>query len=52
MNNNEKSALMIERIKEQIAKIENKDFTFYFYVVDTKGNPSGSLGYIYDIASG
>jgi hypothetical protein len=39
-----------ERILEQIKKIDNKEFYFYFYIVDTKGNPSGSLSYIYDIA--
>ena len=46
----EKIALMKARIEEQISKIDNKDFTLYFYVIDTKGNPSGSLSYIYDIA--
>lgn len=49
---NEKRALMMERIKEQISKIDNKEFTFYFYVADTKGNASGSLAYLYDIAFG
>lgn len=49
---NEKIAIMKGRIEEQIKKIDNKDFTVYFYVVDTKGNPSGSLSYIYDIAFG
>ena len=49
---NAKIALMKERIKEQIDKINNKDFTLYFYVIDTKVNPSGSLSYIYDIALG
>lgn len=48
--NNEKIALMKARIEEQIAKIDNKDFTLYFYVADTKGVASGSLSYIYDIA--
>lgn len=48
----EKKALMIERITEQISKIDNKDFTFYFYIPDTKGNATGSLSYIYDIAFG
>lgn len=47
-----KIALLTERIQEQITKIDNKDFYLYFYVVDTKGNPSGSLSYIYDIALG
>jgi hypothetical protein len=48
----EKNALIKARIEEQIAKIDNKDFTLYFYVADTKGVASGSLAYIYDIAFG
>ena len=48
----EKIELMKSRIEEQISKIDNKDFTLYFYVVDTKGVASGSLSYIYDIALG
>jgi hypothetical protein len=48
--NNDKITLMKERINEQIKKIDNKDFAFYFYVIDTKGVASGSLSYIYDIA--
>lgn len=47
-----KIALMRERIEEQIKNIDNRDFSLYFYVVDTKGVPSGSLSYIYDIALG
>lgn len=47
---NEKIALMKARIEEHISKIDNNDFTLYFYVIDTKGTPSGSLSYIYDIA--
>lgn len=50
--NSEKIALMKARVEEQISKIDNKDFTLYFYVIDTKGVPSGSLSYIYDIAFG
>ena len=47
-----KIALMKERIQEQISNIDNKNFSLYFYVIDTKGVPSGSLSYIYDIALG
>lgn len=47
-----KIALMRERIEEQISNIDNNNFSLYFYVVDTKGVPSGSLSYIYDIALG
>jgi hypothetical protein len=46
----EKVELMKTRIREQIAKIDNKENSLFFYVVDTKGVPSGSLSYIYDIA--
>lgn len=48
----EKIELMKSRINEQISKIDNKEFSLYFYIVDTKGVPSGSLAYIYDIALG
>lgn len=49
---NEKKNQMIERVTEEIRKIDEKSFTFFFYVIDTKGNPSGSLAYIYDVAYG
>lgn len=48
----DKIELMKSRINEQISKIDNKEFSLYFYIVDTKGVPSGSLSYIYDIALG
>lgn len=48
----DKISVMKKRIEEHISKLENKDFSMYFYVIDTKGNPSGSLSYIYDIALG
>ncbi len=41
---------MIKTIEESIEKIKNKDFNVFFYVLDTKGNPSGSLEYIYQTA--
>lgn len=41
---------ILERIKAEIQKLEDKTFTTYFYVIDTKGVPSGSLLYIYKIA--
>lgn len=48
----DKISIMKSRIEEHISKLEKKDFSMYFYVIDTKGNPSGSLSYIYDIALG
>ena len=41
---------MIEIVEKNIGKINDKSFTIYFYVFDTKGNPSGSLEYIYQTA--
>jgi len=37
-------------VEDNIKKIKNKDFNVYFFVLDTKGNPSGSLEYIYQTA--
>ena len=48
MNNNDKKAL--ERIDEAIAKLQNNDFTFYFFVVDCKNVPNGNMQYIYQLA--
>lgn len=41
---------MIDVIEKNIKKIDDKSFTIYFYVFDTKGNPSGTLEYIYQTA--
>ena len=45
-----KDKISIERIEAEIAKIVNKENSIYFFVLDTKGNPSGSLEYIYKLA--
>lgn len=46
----EKDLIVIDRIQAEINKIENKESNIYFFVLDTKGNPSGSLEYIYKLA--
>lgn len=48
MNSNDKKAL--ERIDEAISKLEINDFCFYFFVVDCKNVPNGSIQYIYHLA--
>lgn len=48
MNNNDKKA--VERIDEAITKLENNDFTFYFFVVDCKNVPNGNMQYMYQLA--
>lgn len=40
----------IDIIQENIKHMEEKTFNVYFFVLDTKGNPSGSLEYIYETA--
>lgn len=45
-----KDLTAISRIENEINKIVNKESMIYFFVLDTKGNPSGSLEYIYKLA--
>ena len=46
----EKDKKAIERIKTEIDKIDKKLSKICFFVLDTKGTPSGSLEYIYKLA--
>lgn len=48
MEKKEEKAL--NRVRSEIQKIENKENNIFFFVLDTKGNPSGSLEYIYKLA--
>ena len=41
---------MLRIVEENIKKMEDKNFNVFFFVIDTKGNPSGSLEYIYRTA--
>lgn len=41
---------MIKVVEENISRLENKEFTLFFYVLDTKGNPTSALEYIYRTA--
>ena len=45
-----KKDIILANIKAEIDKIENKKNRIYFFVIDTKGAPSGSLEYIYNLA--
>ena len=36
-----------EKILEFVNKIENNDFGFYFFTLDTKGNPTAAIANIY-----
>ena len=41
---------MLKVVEENIERLEKKDFSLYFFVLDTKGNPSSALEYIYQTA--
>lgn len=41
---------MLRIVEENINRLKNKDFNLYFFVLDTKGNPTSSLEYIYQTA--
>lgn len=46
----EKDKEVIKRIETTISNIEKKDFNIFFFVIDSKNNPNGSLSYIYQMA--
>lgn len=46
----EKDKKVIQNIEAEIEKITSKKNKIYFFVIDTKGVPSGSLEYIYNLA--
>lgn len=41
---------MLKIVEDNISKLKNKDFNVCFFVLDTKGNPSSALEYIYQTA--
>ena len=38
----------VQQLKELIEKIDNKDFSLYFFTLDTKGNPTAGIANIYE----
>ena len=46
----EKKLKALDKVREEIAKIDKKENSIFFFVLDTKGVPSGSLEYIYKLA--
>lgn len=41
---------VINRIEKEIEKLTTKDFTLFFFTIDSKNVPSGSLVYTYELA--
>ena len=46
----EKKIKALEKVREEISKIDKKENNVFFFVLDTKGVASGSLEYIYKLA--
>ena len=49
MEKNKKDNI-IENIAKEISKLENREFTFFFFVIDSKGQSNGSVAYVYETA--
>lgn len=48
--NKENKGTVASRIDKSIKQLKDNDFTLYFFVVDCKGIPNSSIGYIYELA--
>lgn len=48
----DKNDVVIGRIEDTIKNLEKKEFTMYFFVVDSKNIPNGSMRYVYQLAKG
>ena len=46
----EKKIKALDKVREEISKIDKKENNVFFFVLDTKGVASGSLEYIYKLA--
>lgn len=46
----EKDKEVVKRIETAIQNIKDKDFNIFFFVIDSKNNPNGSMSYIYQMA--
>lgn len=46
----EKLNEILNTLNEQVDKLDKKEFNVYFYVLDTKNTPTGSMSYIYETA--
>ena len=50
MDKKNKNEIIVNRIKETINRINNNDFTLYFFTIDSRNVPNGSISYIYNLA--
>jgi glycosyltransferase involved in cell wall biosynthesis len=47
---NNKNEVVIKRIEDAIENLKNKNFNIFFFIVDSKNVPNGSMNYIYQMA--
>ena len=45
-----KNKEVLERVDKEIKKLDDKSFSIFFFIIDSKGTPSGSMSYIYEMA--
>lgn len=50
MKDNSQDTQIISRIDDAINQLENNKFTLYFFIVDSKNIPNGSMYYTYQLA--
>ena len=48
MDNLKKAEELVETLQQNLEKIEKKDFSIYFFIIDTNGTPIGSVANIYE----
>lgn len=49
-NSDNKNAIVLENIENTIKSLKKNEFTMYFFVVDSRNIPNGSMEYIYRLA--
>lgn len=49
-NTEDKNAIVLENLENTIKNLNKKEFTMYFFVVDSRNTPNGSMEYIYRLA--
>lgn len=46
----DKQLEVVSKLEKELKRIKDKDFKVCFFIIDSKGNPVGSLSYIYETA--
>ena len=49
-NTEDKNVIVLENLENTIKNLNKKEFTMYFFVVDSRNTPNGNMEYIYRLA--